>query len=62
MFEAAIRLAAVISAVSAIVAVALSALGDVSTAKLVTTVAVIGFVASWKVTARFTPAPAELNS
>jgi hypothetical protein len=62
MFEVAIRLAVLVSAVAALAAVVLTVVGDVSTTRLVTTVAVIGFVTSWKVTARFTPAPAELPS
>ena len=62
MFEAAFRLAVVISVVAALTAVVLSALGDVSTTRLVMTVAVVGFVASWKATARFSPVPAELPS
>ena len=51
-WSAALRLAFVVSALAAIVAVALSAAGDVSPAALVAAVMVIGFTASWVQTGR----------
>ena len=51
-WSAALRLAFVVSGLAAIVAVTLSAAGDVSPAVLVSAVMVIGFVASWVQTGR----------
>jgi hypothetical protein len=51
-WSAALRLAFVVSALAAIVAIALSAAGDVPQATLVGAVMVIGFVASWVQTGR----------
>jgi hypothetical protein len=51
-WSAALRLAFVVSGLAAIVAVALSAVGHVSPAALVTAVMVIGFTASWVQTGR----------
>ena len=51
-WSAALRLAFVVSVLAAIVAVTLSAAGDVSPAVLVGAVMVIGFVASWVQTGR----------
>ena len=53
-WSAALRLAFVVSGVAALVAVTLSANGDVSPAVLVSAVMVIGFVASWVQTGRVT--------
>lgn len=51
-WSAALRLAFVVSALAAIVAVALSAAGHVSATALVAAVMVIGFTASWVQTGR----------
>ena len=51
-WSAALRLAFVVSALAAIVAVALSAAGDVPQAALVAAVMVVGFTASWVQTGR----------
>jgi len=51
-YGAAVRLALVFSAVAAMVALALDAVGDVSTTRLVVTVAAIGFTTSWVQTGR----------
>lgn len=52
MYGAAIRLALVFSVMAAMVAITLDAVGDVSSAGLVTAVAVVGFVTSWVQTGR----------
>ena len=57
--EAAIRLGVVFSLIAAVVAVALSAAGEVSTIGLVATVAIIGFMTSWVQTARVSRAAAR---
>ena len=51
-WSAALRLAFVVSGMAAIVAVTLSALGDVPGGAFVAAVMVIGFVASWVQTGR----------
>lgn len=51
-YGAAIRLAVVFSVMAAILAIALDAVGDVSTGGLVMAVAVVGFVTSWVQTGR----------
>ncbi|HEX4982292.1 MAG TPA: hypothetical protein VFV63_11360 [Ilumatobacteraceae bacterium] len=51
-WSAALRLAFVVSALAAIVAVALSAAGDVPQGALVAAVMVVGFTASWVQTGR----------
>jgi ABC-type Mn2+/Zn2+ transport system permease subunit len=51
-WSAALRLAFVVSGIAAIVAVTLSALGEVPQGAFVTAVMVIGFVASWIQTGR----------
>lgn len=51
-YGAAIKLAMVLSAVAAVVALGLQAIGDVSTFNLVAVVAVVGFTASWVQTGR----------
>ena len=51
-WSAALRLAFVVSGIAAIVAVTLSALGDVPRGAFVAAVMVIGFVASWVQTGR----------
>ena len=51
-WSAALRLAFVVSGMAAIVAVTLSALGDVPQGAFVSAVMVIGFVASWVQTGR----------
>jgi hypothetical protein len=51
-YGAAVRLALVFSAVSALVAMMLDALGEVSTTRLVVAVAAIGFATSWVQTGR----------
>jgi predicted GNAT superfamily acetyltransferase len=51
-WSAALRLAFVVSALAAIVAVTLSAAGDVPQGALVAAVMVVGFVASWIQTGR----------
>ena len=50
--EAAVRLATVFSLMAAVVALALSAVGDVSTTGLVVAVSVVGFATRWVQTAR----------
>lgn len=52
MFGAAVRLALVISAVAAVLAVTLESFGQLSTARFVSFVFAVGFVASWMVTGR----------
>lgn len=51
-FEAAFRLALAISAVAVAMTLLLSAIGDVSTARMVMFVALVGFAASWVHTGR----------
>ena len=51
-YGAAVRLALVFSTVAAVFAVALQSIGDVSTTRLVITVALVGFVTSWVQTGR----------
>ena len=51
-WSAALRLAFVVSGIAAIVAVALSAAGDVPQGAFVAAVMVVGFVASWVQTGR----------
>jgi ABC-type Mn2+/Zn2+ transport system permease subunit len=51
-WSAALRLAFVVSGIAAIVAVTLSAVGDVPRGAFVAAVMVIGFVASWVQTGR----------
>jgi len=51
-YGAAIRLAATFSLVAAVVALAVQAIGDVSTYGLVAVVAVVGFIMSWVQTGR----------
>jgi hypothetical protein len=51
-YGATVRLALIFSAVAALAAMALKSVGDVSTARLVVAVVVIGFVASWVQTGR----------
>ncbi|MGH9135143.1 MAG: hypothetical protein ACRDZZ_14490 [Ilumatobacteraceae bacterium] len=51
-WTAALRLAFVVSAVAAAIAVALSAAGDVPQTALVAAVMLVGFVASWVQTGR----------
>ena len=53
-YGAAVRLALVFSTVAAVFAVALQSIGDVSTTRLVITVALVGFVTSWVQTGRAT--------
>jgi len=55
-YGAAVRLALVFSALAALVAVTLDLVGEVSTTRLVFTVAVIGFATSWVQTGRVTRA------
>ena len=52
MFAAAIRLAFIVSAVAAVLAVVLEAIGELSTARFVSFVFVIGLISSWTVTGR----------
>jgi L-asparagine transporter-like permease len=54
MFETAIRVAVVLSALAVVLTVVLDAVGQVSPARLVTSVTVIGFVWSWIATGRAT--------
>jgi hypothetical protein len=51
-FEAAIRLATVLSVVAALTALTLDAVGEVSATRLTLLVAVVGFTASWIQTGR----------
>lgn len=51
-YGAAVRLALIFSAVSALAAVALQSFGEVSTTRLVIAVAVVGFATSWVQTGR----------
>ncbi len=51
-FGAALRLAVAISAIAALSAMLLSAVGEVSTTRMVTSVAIVAFVASWIQTGR----------
>jgi hypothetical protein len=51
-FEAAIRLATVLSVVAALAALTLDAVGDVSATRLTLLVAAVGFTASWVQTGR----------
>lgn len=51
-FEAACRLAVAVSAVAVVATLLLSVIGDVSTARMVVFVALVGFVASWVHTGR----------
>lgn len=51
-YRAAVRLAAVLSAIAAAVAFGLDAMGDVSTTGLVAAVAIVGFTTSWVQTGR----------
>lgn len=51
-YGATVRLALIFSIVAALVAIALQSIGDVSTIRLVITVAVVGFVTSWVQTGR----------
>jgi hypothetical protein len=51
-FEAAIRLATVLSVVAALAALTLDAVGEVSATRLTLLVAVVGFTASWIQTGR----------
>lgn len=53
-YGAAVRLALIFSTVAALVAVALQSIGDVSTTRLVITVALVGFITSWVQTGRIT--------
>ena len=52
MYGAAVRLAAALSAIAVGLAVCLDAAGELSPARFVTFVAVVGFVSSWMVTGR----------
>jgi L-asparagine transporter-like permease len=54
MFEVAIRVAVMLSALAVVLTVVLDAVGDVSAARLVTSVTVIGFAWSWIATGRAT--------
>jgi uncharacterized membrane protein len=49
-----LRLAVIVSIIAAMIAVAATAIGDVSQTAIVITVMVIGFVASWVQTSRST--------
>jgi len=52
MYASAFRLAFALSAVAAVLAVVLDAIGELSTARFVTFVFVVGFVSSWTMTGR----------
>jgi hypothetical protein len=52
MYMAAVRLALVLSLGAVILAVAAQSFGELSPARFVSAVAVVGFVASWMVTGR----------
>jgi hypothetical protein len=52
MYVAAVRLALVLSLAAVLVAVALQSVGQLSTPRFVSAVAVVGFVTSWMVTGR----------
>lgn len=58
-FGAAIRLAIVLSAIAAAVALGLDAVGEVSRPAIVLTVIVVGFVTSWVETGRAARSSAE---
>ena len=58
-YGAAVRLAVVLSAVAALMAVTLDLVGEVSTTRLVLAVAGIGFTTSWVQTGRVTRAVAD---
>jgi hypothetical protein len=62
-YGATIRLALVFSAVAAVIAIGLRAIGDVSTIRLVVAVAVIGFATSWVQSGRVThPEPCTMRT
>ena len=52
MYVAAVRVALVVSLGAVLLAFAVQSVGELSVARFVTAVAVIGFVASWTVTGR----------
>lgn len=52
MYVAAVRLAVVLSLAAVLLAVALQSVGELSTPRFVSAVAVVGFVTSWMVTGR----------
>jgi hypothetical protein len=52
MYAAAVRLALVLSLGAVLLAVALQSVGELSTPRFVSAVAVVGFVTSWMVTGR----------
>ena len=52
MYAAAVRLAFVLSVVAAVLALALDAVGELSPARFVTFVFVVGLISSWTVTGR----------
>jgi hypothetical protein len=52
MYVAAVRVALVLSLVAVLLAVAARSVGELSTMRFVTAVAVVGFVTSWSVTGR----------
>jgi hypothetical protein len=52
MYAAAVRVALVLSLVAVLLAVAARSVGELSTMRFVTAVAVVGFVTSWTVTGR----------
>jgi len=57
MFSAAIRLAAFLSVVAAVVVIALDSLVDLSAGAVVASVAGVGFATSWVVTGRLNERP-----
>ena len=61
-FEAAIRLATVLSVVAALTALTLDAVGDVSATRLTLLVAVVGFITSWVQTGRVSRAVASRST
>ena len=52
VFGAAVRLAFVVSTIAVALTLVLEAVGDVDPTRLVTAVAVVGFVSSWMMTGR----------
>jgi hypothetical protein len=52
MYVAAVRLALVLSLVAVLLAVDLQSVGELSTPRFVSAVALVGFVTSWMVTGR----------
>jgi hypothetical protein len=52
MYVAAVRLALVLSLGAVLLAVALQSVGELSTPRFVSAVAVVGFVTSWMITGR----------